>query len=308
MLQRLVTALLLLAASPAAGGALEEPWLGVYRDPDGLTIFMRQVVTKEPGMISARSADWVIRGAVDASVDPHVLKMDKLTGRLGDGAIRWSNDITWTFVGRRVSRARRRRREPRQRRRPPRRRSSVDWVGRYVDGDGLGIELARGSPTAIVATGVGDGEHVQAARQDAVERRDPLGEWRGVAPRAGARRRRGATRREQRARAAADERGGGGAATLSAPAGPVVGLLVLAAAVGFVGRSYARHGALRADLLVDDARLAAEEAKRRAPLATARARALFDARRSRAAASRASGWRRRPTPTAPRSASGWSPR
>ena len=48
MLQRLVTALLLLAASPAAGGALEEPWLGVYRDPDGLTIFMRQVVTKEP--------------------------------------------------------------------------------------------------------------------------------------------------------------------------------------------------------------------------------------------------------------------
>jgi hypothetical protein len=52
---------------------------------------------------------------------------------------------------------------------------------------------------------------------------------------------------------------------------------VLAAAVGFVGRSYARHGALRADLLVDDARLAAEEAKRRAPLATARARALFDA-------------------------------
>ena len=61
MLQRLVTALLLLAASPASGGALEEPWLGVYRDPDGLTIFMRQVVTKEPGMISARSADWVIR-------------------------------------------------------------------------------------------------------------------------------------------------------------------------------------------------------------------------------------------------------
>ena len=54
MLQRLVTALLLLAASPASGGALEEPWLGVYRDPDGLTIFMRQVVTKEPGMISAR--------------------------------------------------------------------------------------------------------------------------------------------------------------------------------------------------------------------------------------------------------------
>ena len=51
MLQRLVTALLLLAASPAAGGALEEPWLGVYRDPDGLTIFMRQVVTKEPGMM-----------------------------------------------------------------------------------------------------------------------------------------------------------------------------------------------------------------------------------------------------------------
>ena len=50
-MQRLVTALLLLAASPAAGGALEEPWLGVYRDPDGLTIFMRQVVTKEPGMI-----------------------------------------------------------------------------------------------------------------------------------------------------------------------------------------------------------------------------------------------------------------
>ena len=54
---------------------------------------------------------------------------------------------------------------------------------------------------------------------------------------------------------------------------------MLAAAVGFVGRSYARvHGALRADLLVDDARLAAEEAKRRAPLATsrrcARARAL----------------------------------
>ena len=62
MLQRLATALLLLAASPAAGGALEEPWLGVYHDPDGLTIFMRQVVTKEPGMISARSADWVIRG------------------------------------------------------------------------------------------------------------------------------------------------------------------------------------------------------------------------------------------------------
>ena len=57
MHKRLVTALLLLAASPAAGGALEEPWLGVYRDPDGLTIFMRQVVTKEPGMISARSAD-----------------------------------------------------------------------------------------------------------------------------------------------------------------------------------------------------------------------------------------------------------
>ena len=56
MHKRLVTALLLLAASPAAGGALEEPWLGVYRDPDGLTIFMRQVVTKEPGMISARSA------------------------------------------------------------------------------------------------------------------------------------------------------------------------------------------------------------------------------------------------------------
>ena len=76
-MQRLVTALLLLAASPAAGGALEEPWLGVYRDPDGLTIFMRQVVTKEPGMISARSADWVIRGSVDASVNPHVLKMDK---------------------------------------------------------------------------------------------------------------------------------------------------------------------------------------------------------------------------------------
>ena len=99
MHKRLVTALLLLAASPATGGTLEEPWLGVYRDPDGLTIFMRQVVTKEPGMISARSADWVIRGAVDASVDPHVLKMDKLTGRLGDGAIRWSNDITWTFVG-----------------------------------------------------------------------------------------------------------------------------------------------------------------------------------------------------------------
>ena len=47
-MHRLVTALLLLAASPAAGGALEEPWLGVYRDPDGLTIFMRQVVTKEP--------------------------------------------------------------------------------------------------------------------------------------------------------------------------------------------------------------------------------------------------------------------
>ena len=43
-MHRLVTALLLLAASPAAGGALEEPWLGVYRDPDGLTIFMRQVV------------------------------------------------------------------------------------------------------------------------------------------------------------------------------------------------------------------------------------------------------------------------
>ena len=64
-MQRLVTALLLLAASPASGGALEEPWLGVYRDPDGLTIFMRQVVTKEPGMISARSADWVIRGSVD---------------------------------------------------------------------------------------------------------------------------------------------------------------------------------------------------------------------------------------------------
>ena len=57
MLHRLVTALLLLAASPASGGALEEPWLGVYRDPDGLTIFMRQVVTKEPGMISARSAE-----------------------------------------------------------------------------------------------------------------------------------------------------------------------------------------------------------------------------------------------------------
>ena len=83
MLHRLVTALLLLAASPAAGGALEEPWLGVYRDPDGLTIFMRQVVTKEPGMISARSADWVIRGSVDASVNPHVLKMDKLTPRVG---------------------------------------------------------------------------------------------------------------------------------------------------------------------------------------------------------------------------------
>ena len=98
-MQRLVTALLLLATPPAAGGALEEPWLGVYRDPDGLTIFMRQVVTKEPGMISARSADWVIRGSVDASVNPHVLKMDKLTGRLGDGAIRWSNDIPWTFVG-----------------------------------------------------------------------------------------------------------------------------------------------------------------------------------------------------------------
>ena len=61
MLHRLVTALLLLAASPAAGGALEEPWLGVYRDPDGLTIFMRQVVTKEPGMISARG------GAVQGS-------------------------------------------------------------------------------------------------------------------------------------------------------------------------------------------------------------------------------------------------
>ena len=65
-MQRVVTALLLLAASPASGGALEEPWLGVYRDPDGLTIFMRQVVTKEPGIQGGRFARVGMAEAADA--------------------------------------------------------------------------------------------------------------------------------------------------------------------------------------------------------------------------------------------------
>ena len=198
--------------------------------------------------------------------------------------------------------------------------ASVDWVGRYVDGDGLGIELARGtqSPTSIVATssewrsvGSVDSEYITMVKlrgkmqssgvihweNGAEWHREPArGGGGGSAAPAAAR----SSAPAQSSRPTSAAAAGGGTSThltLSAPAGggpvgaaaagggggggaamaAVVGLLVLAAAVGFVGRSYARHGALRADLLVDDARLAAEEAKRRAPLATARARALFDA-------------------------------
>ena len=74
MHKRLVTALLLLAASPAAGGALEEPWLGVYRDPDGLTIFMRQVVqadadgaSRPAGALRAGAAAGGVRRAAPPS-------------------------------------------------------------------------------------------------------------------------------------------------------------------------------------------------------------------------------------------------
>ena len=129
---RLVTALLLLAASPAAGGALEEPWLGVYRDPDGLTIFMRQVGPRA-GDDPARSADWVIRGAVDASVGPHVLKMDKLTGRLGDGdplVERHPVDLRRQGGRTAAPAAAAAPAHAQRRRRPPRRRLSVDWVRR----------------------------------------------------------------------------------------------------------------------------------------------------------------------------------
>ena len=205
-------------------------------------------------------------------------------------------------------------------------------------GDGLGIELARGtqSPTSIVACPQGASARstastspVQAARQE-VERRDPLGEWRGVAPRARAaaaavRGAGGGAVQRARAVVAADERsgaaapsthlargaggrrarrrggaggGGGGGAAMAA----VVGLHVLAAAVGFVGllvrapRRAARRSARRRSA----ARCRGGEAAR---AARDRARALFDAA---ALQSFARVGMAEATPTAPRSASGWS--